>query len=114
MKSTLTIKKNNDAIIKGLIKAFLFLSTFFVIWMLVTNSAYAASLDPFAAIDNLKTSIATIVEAIGVIAIIIGLLVLGSSLLTHDPAQKITGITAVVVGILLAGVTAIVDKIVNG
>ena len=113
MKSTLTIKKNNEAIIKGLIKALIFFSTLFIICFFIANNVYAATFDPIAGINKLKLSIATIIEAIGVIAIFIGVLVFGSSLLTHDPAQKITGVTAVVVGIILAGVTAIVDTIIS-
>ena len=112
MKSTLTIKKNYEAIIKGLMKAFLFLSTLFVLWLFVANNAYAAA-DPITGINNLKNLIASFFEAIGGIAAFIGLAILVMGLMTHDPSQKVQGAIAMGCGILLAFATWVIDYVIN-
>lgn len=114
MTTTLTIQKNNEAIIKRLMKVFLFLSTIAIIGFFIASSTYAATFDPLTGINNLKNLLASIFEAIGIIVALVGVFVLATGFMSHDPSQKITGITAVACGILLAGATYVINYIVNG
>lgn len=117
--SNLTIKKSNPIIIKRkenerrrrLIQLFLFTSVLLTTFFVIHTVAFAATIDPVVGINNLKSVFISIVEAIGVIVLIIGVLFLGSSFASHDPTQRITGLTVMAAGLIIAGASFIVDKV---
>lgn len=112
--SVLTINKKKEKTIKTIFKILLFIGTLATIVLLVSNITALAAVDPVTAINNLKDYMASIFEAIGVIAVLFGVLILVLGLMSHDPTQRLTGIIAIAAGILLAGATAVVNYIVNG
>lgn len=116
MNSTLTVKKNNELLIKRamiLIKAVLFVSILVFLIFFIADNVYAA-VDPLAAVNKLKDFIAAFFEGIGIIAAFIGVAIFATSLMTHDPSQKVTGALAIGAGIILAGATWLIDYLVNG
>lgn len=116
--SNLTIKKSNPIIKRKenerrrrLIQLFLFTSVLLTTFFVIHTVAFAATIDPVVGINNLKSVFISIVEAIGVIVLIIGVLFLGSSFASHDPTQRITGLTVMAAGLIIAGASFIVDKV---
>lgn len=108
MKNSLTAKMHRELFIKRMMQLFLFLSIIAVIVFLITNVAFAA-FDPFAAINGFKLTLASLFEAIGIIVALVGVFIFVMSLLSHDPSQKIIGITAIIAGFVLAGASALID-----
>lgn len=116
--SNLTIKKSNPIIKrkqkerrKRFIQLFLFTSVLLTTFFVIHTVTFAASIDPVVGINNLKSVFISIVEAIGIIVLIIGVLFLGSSFASHDPTQRITGLTVMAAGVIIAGASFIVDKV---
>lgn len=75
-------------------------------------TAYAAK-DPLEAVKSLQTYFAKFIEAIGIIAVLVGVLILGTSLMSHDAQQRITGIIVIAAGALIAGATFVVEVFVG-
>lgn len=109
-KSNPIIKRRNRERRKRLMQLFLFTSVLLTTFFVIHTVAFAA-VDPVVGINNLKSVFISLVEAIGVIVIVIGVLFLGSSLASHDPTQRITGITVMAAGLIIGGASFIVDKV---
>lgn len=111
--SSLVVKAKNEQFKKILLKAFAFLATLLVCIFMVSLVANAA-VDPINSINDFKTIIGQVVESIGVIAAIVGVLIFGTGFMSHDASQKVNGVTVVAAGLLVAGATFVIDKVVNG
>ena len=71
-----------------------------VICICFISTAYAAD-DPIAVVNNLSDFIFSIIRAIGLILLGFGILQVGLSLKSHDPAQRANGMLTVAGGIVI-------------
>lgn len=108
--SVLTKKLKKQQIQKNAIKGFIFFASLLAFLFMVHMVTYAA-VDPLESTNKLKTYLGKLVEGVGIIVVIVGIVVLGSALISHDPSQKITGILVIVAGILIAGATAVATAV---
>lgn len=68
----------------------------------LTVVAFAAGEDPLAPITAFKDLMVGVVQIIGVIAALYGIVQIGLSLQSHDPSQRTQGVLVLFGGILLA------------
>ena len=73
-------------------------------------TAYAAD-DPIAVVNNLSSFIFSIIRAIGLILLGFGILQIGLSLKSHDPAQRANGMLTVAGGIIITFAKEILNLI---
>lgn len=113
MKSILCVKKSKEEFGKSVIKFFMFLITLAVLLLFFSRIAFAA-IDPVEAVNNMNDYIAMFFQALGVMAMLVGVFLLALGFFSHDPSQKITGGVALGAGALLAGITFVIDAVVGG
>lgn len=111
--SKLMINKRKETLYNNILKLFAFTATLAVMLFIVQLCAFADEFDPVQGINNLKNILASIFEAIGVIVAIIGVVVFGTSIPSHDATQRTTGLLVIAGGIVIAGATAIINAVIN-
>lgn len=67
--------------------------------------------DPLAVINNLSNFIFQIVQSVGVIMVLFGIVQFGLSLKSHDPAQRANSLFTILGGLVIAFAKYILDKI---
>lgn len=72
---------------------------------------YAAEDDPLAVINNLSNFIFEIVQAIGVIMVLFGIVQFGMALKSHDPSQRANSLFTIVGGLVIAFSKTILNSI---
>ncbi len=81
-----------------------------LIFTVETELAYAAS-DPLAVINNLSTFIFSLIRAIGLILLGFGIVQVGLSLKSHDPAQRANGFLTLAGGVIITFAKEILNLI---
>lgn len=76
-------------------------------------TAFAASKDPVAVVDNLSTFMFGLVRAVGMILLGFGVVQVGLSLKSHDPSQRANGFMTVAGGVVITFAKEILDLIVK-
>jgi len=74
-------------------------------------TAFAATTDPLAVIDNLSTFVFGLIRAIGLILLGFGIVQVGLSLKSHDPSQRANGFLTLAGGIIITFAKEILDLI---
>lgn len=64
-------------------------------------TAFAVDGDPLAVVNNLSTFIFSIIRAIGLILLGFGIVQIGLSLKSHDPAQRANGFLTLAGGVVI-------------
>lgn len=82
MKKQLTLNENRIA---G--TAFAVYAAFVIAAVLLCESCHAAN-DPIAVVNNLSTFIFSLIRAIGLILLGLGIMQVGLSMKSHDPSQR--------------------------
>lgn len=77
---------------------------------IITTPVYAAE-DPLSVINNLSNFIFEIVQAVGVIMILFGLVQFGLALKSQDPTQRASSIFTIVGGLVIAFAKVILNSI---
>ena len=77
---------------------------------ITTPTVYAAE-DPLSVINNLSNFIFEIVQAVGVIMILFGLVQFGLALKSQDPTQRASSIFTIVGGLVIAFAKVILNSI---
>lgn len=72
---------------------------------------YAVEEDPLAVINNLSNFIFEIVQSVGVIMVLFGIVQFGMSLKSHDPSQKANSLFTIVGGLIIAFSKVILNSI---
>jgi len=75
-------------------------------------TCYAAG-DPVAVVNNLSTFIFSLIRAIGLILLGLGIMQVGLSLKSHDPSQRANGFLTVAGGIIITFTKEILNTIVG-
>lgn len=68
--------------------------------MAIPASVYAAA-DPLAVVDNLSDFIFSLIRAIGLILLGLGVMQVGLSMKSHDPSQRANGFLTLAGGIII-------------
>ena len=76
------------------------------------GAVYAAN-DPLAVINNLSTFIFSLIRAIGLILLGFGIVQIGLSLKSHDPAQRANGFLTLAGGVIITFAKEILNIIVG-
>ena len=74
-------------------------------------AVYAASGDPITVINNLSTFIFSLIRAIGLILLGLGIMQVGLSLKSHDPSQRANGFLTVAGGVVITFTKEILSMI---
>lgn len=77
---------------------------------ITTPTVYAAE-DPLTVINNLSNFIFDIVQAVGVIMVLFGLVQFGLALKSHDPSQRANSLLTIVGGLVIAFAKVILNSI---
>lgn len=77
---------------------------------ITTPTVYAAE-DPLTVINNLSNFIFDIVQAVGVIMVLLGLVQFGLALKSHDPSQRANSLLTIVGGLVIAFAKVILNSI---
>jgi hypothetical protein len=81
----------------------------------ITSTAFAADGDdPLTVVNNLSTFIFSIIRAIGLILLGFGIVQVGLSLKSHDPAQRANGFLTLAGGVVITFAKNILDLIIGG
>lgn len=75
-------------------------------------TAYAAG-DPISTVNNLSNFIFSLIRAIGLILLGLGIMQVGLSLKSHDPSQRANGFLTVAGGIIIVFTKEILNMIVG-
>jgi len=78
---------------------------------ITTPVVYATEDDPLAVINNLTNFIFEIVQAVGVIMVLFGIVQFGMALKSHDPSQRATSLFTIVGGLIIAFSKVILNSI---
>lgn len=76
----------------------------------IATPVYAAD-DPIGVINNLSNFIFTLTRAIGTIILIFGVVQIGMSYQSHDPAQRTNGVFTLVGGVIITFAKEIIGLI---
>lgn len=85
-----------------------------ILFMLMTPVVYAEEVggeNPLTVVNNLSNFIFDIVQAVGVIMVLFGLVQFGLALKSHDPSQRASSILTILGGIVIACAKAILNII---
>ena len=104
-----TMRKNRIKIFK--IAVCLIYTVFFFI--LNSKSVFGAD-DPLTVINNLSTFIFGLIRAVGMIILGFGIVQVGLSLKSHDPAQRANGVMTVAGGVIITFAKEILNLITGG
>lgn len=77
-----------------------------------TASVFAAG-DPISAVNNLSTFIFSLIRAIGLILLGLGVMQVGLSMKSHDPSQRANGFLTLAGGIIITFTKEILNLIVG-
>lgn len=103
------MSKNKFKILKVL--AVVLYTAFF---MFVNGGIVFATDDPLTVINNLSTFIFGIIRAVGMIILGFGIVQVGLSLKSHDPAQRANGVMTVAGGVIITFAKEILNLITGG
>ena len=104
-----TMRKNRIKFFK--IAVCLIYTVFFFI--LNSKSVFGAD-DPLTVINNLSTFIFGLIRAVGMIILGFGIVQVGLSLKSHDPAQRANGVMTVAGGVIITFAKEILNLITGG
>ena len=76
-----------------------------------TSMNVLAADDPMAVVNNLSNFIFEIVQAVGVIMVLFGLVQFGLALKSHDPSQRANSLLTIVGGLVIAFAKVILNSI---
>ena len=65
--------------------------------------------DPLVAIDNLSTFIFSVIRAIGIVILGLGVVQFGMALKSHDPSQRANGLLGIAGGVMITFAKNIID-----
>ena len=85
-----------------------------ILFMLMTPVVYAEEVEgenPLTVVNNLSNFIFDIVQAVGVIMVLFGLVQFGLALKSHDPSQRASSILTILGGIVIACAKTILNII---
>ena len=112
----MTKKKNRIIDLKGASSTwklgFVLYSAMVVSFVVGACTAYAAK-DPITVVNNLSTFIFSLIRAIGMILLGLGIMQVGLSLKSHDPSQRANGFLTLAGGIVITFTKEILDIIVG-
>jgi hypothetical protein len=91
---------------------FLIYSVMVVAFILCACVAYAAG-DPISTVNKLSEFIFSLIRAIGLILLGLGIMQVGLSLKSHDPSQRANGFLTVAGGIIITFTKEILNMIVG-
>lgn len=74
----------------------------------------AGNNDPLSILTNLTEFVLTVIQALGVLAVVFGLVQVGISFTQHDPSQRLTGFMFLVGGLFFLCAKYIVNLIAPG
>lgn len=94
-------------------KLYVSLILFILIVSTMAVTAFAATDDPVAVVNNLSTFIFGLIRAVGLILLGFGIVQVGLSLKSHDPSQRANGFLTVAGGIIITFAKEILDLIVG-
>jgi len=77
-----------------------------------TGACYAAG-DPISTVNNLSSFIFSLIRAIGLILLGLGIMQVGLSLKSHDPSQRANGFLTLAGGIIITFTKEILNMIVG-
>lgn len=69
--------------------------------------------DPLVAIDNLSTFIFSVIRAIGIVILGLGVVQFGMALKSHDPSQRANGLLGIAGGLMITFAKNIIDLIIG-
>ena len=104
-----SMNKNKFKILKVL--AVILYTAFF---MFTNGATVFATDDPLTVINNLSTFIFGIIRAVGMIILGFGIVQVGLSLKSHDPAQRANGVMTVAGGVIITFAKEILNLITGG
>lgn len=81
------------------------------LFKIATPVVYATESDPLTVINNLSNFIFEIVQAVGVIMVLFGLVQFGLALKSHDPSQRANSLFTIVGGLVIAFSKVILNSI---
>ena len=79
--------------------------------ILRVKTVYAADEDPLSVVNNLSNFIFDIVQAVGVLMVLFGIVQFGLALKSHDPSQRASSIFTILGGIIIACSKVILNTI---
>ena len=106
---TIVIEKNNKT--KRNSKVFVAYVSVLILLFMCAVPVSAATTDPLQVINNLSTSIFSLIRAIGVILLGWGIVQVGLSFKSHDPTQRANGFLTLAGGVIIAFTKEILDLI---
>ena len=101
------LKKN-----RKLAAAFISYTVLVVICTVFCRTCFAAG-DPIAVVNNLSNFIFSLIRAIGLILLGLGIMQVGLSLKSHDPSQRANGFLTLAGGIIITFTKEILNLIVG-
>lgn len=101
------LKKN-----RKLAAAFIIYTVLVVICTVFCSRCFAAG-DPIAVVNNLSNFIFSLIRAIGLILLGLGIMQVGLSLKSHDPSQRANGFLTLAGGIIITFTKEILNLIVG-
>ena len=75
--------------------------TVLLITLMCSTTAFAASTDPLAVINNLSDFIFSVIRAVGLILLGFGVVQIGLSLNSHDASQRANGFMTLAGGVII-------------
>ena len=75
--------------------------TVLLITLMCSTTAFAASTDPLAVINNLSEFIFSVIRAVGLILLGFGVVQIGLSLNSHDASQRANGFMTLAGGVII-------------
>lgn len=81
------------------------------LFKITTPVVYANEEDPLSVINNLSNFIFEIVQAVGVIMVLFGIVQFGLALKSHDPSQRANSLFTIVGGLIIAFSKVILNSI---
>ena len=92
-------------------KAYVGIILCLVIFATLGVTAFAATNDPVAVVNNLSTFMFGLIRAVGLILLGFGIVQVGLSLKSHDPSQRANGFLTVAGGIVITFAKEILNLI---
>ena len=105
--------RNTNLTRKKLIKGFHMYAAIVLCFALFGSVTAFAAADPLSTINNLSTFIFSLIRAIGLILLGLGIMQVGLSLKSHDPSQRANGFLTLAGGIIITFTKEILNLIVG-
>jgi uncharacterized membrane protein len=84
------------------------------ILVLACSTAFAETTDPIAVVNNLSNFIFSIIRAVGLILLGLGIVQIGLSFKSHDPSQRANGFMTFFGGVLITFAKEILNLVIGG